>query len=65
MLRVERVISYTSVSLILLLGITVLSGYVGILDAAYQYGFGIIIVAYAITRLCMLFFGGRKSRKKP
>ncbi len=63
--KFDRIISYISVTIVLFVGIVVMSGFIGILEPTYRFGFGLIIIAYAGVRLLMIYNSGRKNREKP
>ncbi|MGB5108048.1 MAG: hypothetical protein WBP29_00895 [Candidatus Zixiibacteriota bacterium] len=63
--KLDRVVSYISVTIVLFVGIVVMSGFIGILDPSYRFGFGLIIVAYAGVRLLMIYKSSRSNREKP
>jgi len=65
MAAVEKYISIASVAIVAIVGILVLSGYVGILETPYRIGFGAAILAYAALRLFMIFRPGRDERERP
>ena len=63
--KFDRIISYVSVTIVLFVGIVVMSGFIGILEPTYRFGFGLIIIAYAGVRLLMIYRSGRDNREKP
>ena len=63
--KLDRIVSYISVTIVLLVGIVVMSGFIGILEPSYRFGFGLIIIAYAGVRLLMIYRSGRDNREKP
>ncbi len=63
--KLERIISYISVTIVLFVGIVVMSGFIGILEPAYRFGFGLIIIAYAGVRLLMIYHSRGGKREKP
>lgn len=63
--KLERIISYVSVTIVLFVGIMVMSGFISILEPIYRFGFGLIIIAYASVRLLMIYNSGSKNREKP
>jgi hypothetical protein len=62
---VERIISYASVAIVALVGIMVLSGYIGALDKSLRVGFGLAILAYAGVRFTMIYRGSSQGRERP
>ena len=65
MTLVDKIINYTSIMLILLVGVLFLTGVFGILEPTYRIGFGIVIIAYGIIRLAMVYFKDQARGKKP
>lgn len=63
--KLDRIVSYISVTIVLFVGIVVMSGFIGILEPTYRFGFGLIIIAYAGVRLLMIHNAGRRNREKP
>ena len=53
--KFDRIISYISVTIVLFVGIVVMSGFIGILEPTYRFGFGLNIFAYAGLRLVMIY----------
>ncbi|TFH54277.1 MAG: hypothetical protein E4G91_11385 [Candidatus Zixiibacteriota bacterium] len=62
--NVERVISYISIGIVLLVGVLVIAGYFGFMEPIYRIAFGLIIVAYAGVRLVMLQSARQRESKK-
>jgi hypothetical protein len=65
LIKFERIISYISVTIVLFVGIVVMSGFIDILEPNYRIGFGLIIIAYAGVRYLMIYTSGRGNREKP
>ncbi len=65
MAAVEKYISLASVALVALVGILVISGYVGMLDTPYRLGFGLAILVYAAVRLYMVLRPQPEERERP
>lgn len=65
MIKFERIISYISVTIVLFVGIVVMSGFIGILEPSYRIGFGLIIIVYAGVRYLMIYHSARENREKP
>jgi hypothetical protein len=65
MVRVDRIVNYASISIILFVGILFLTGVIGFLDSSYRIGFGIVIILYGAIRLAMTYVSDRGRAKKP
>lgn len=63
--KFDQIISYISVTIVLFVGIVVMSGLIGTLGPTYRFGFGLVIIAYAGVRLLMIYNSSRKNREKP
>jgi membrane protein YdbS with pleckstrin-like domain len=62
MIDLNRVVSYLTISLILLFGIAVVSGILGDFEWKWRLGIGIIVGLYAVVRLWLMSF---RSRPRP
>lgn len=65
MMRIDRIVNYASILIILFVGVLFISGMVGIFNSTYRIGFGIVIIAYGVIRLAMTFFADKGRGKKP
>jgi len=65
MIRVDRIVNYLSIMIILTVGILFITGVIGVFDSTYQVGFGIVIIVYGAIRLGMTYHGNRRQGKKP
>lgn len=63
MINILRLTSYVSLSLILLLGILLLSGYIQLLSWNYRLGIGSIVILYVLVRGLMIYRSRRQGKK--
>jgi len=59
MIGLNRIVSYLTISLILLFGIAVVSGILGDFEWKWRLGIGIIVGLYAVVRLWLISFRSR------
>ncbi|MCK4657677.1 MAG: hypothetical protein KAT85_11615 [candidate division Zixibacteria bacterium] len=59
MIGLNRIVSYLTISLILLFGIAVVSGILGDFEWKWRLGIGIIVGLYAVVRLWLMSFRSR------
>jgi hypothetical protein len=59
MIDLNRIVSYLTISLILLFGIAVISGILGDFEWKWRLGIGIIVGLYAVVRLWLMSFRSR------
>jgi hypothetical protein len=62
---IQRLISWISVAIILIIGILFLSGYIPLASPSVRLGFGIVIVLYAGVRSVLLYSARGARGKKP
>ena len=59
MVNLNKIVSYLTISLILLFGIAVVSGILGDFEWKWRLGIGIIVGLYAVVRLWLMSLGSR------
>ncbi len=65
MIRVDQIVNYLSILIIMTVGVLFVTGVIGVFDSTYQVGFGVVIIVYGAIRLAMTYMGGRGRAKKP
>ena len=57
----NRILSYLTISLILLIGIALVSGLIGDIDSRYRVGIGIIVGIYVVVRVWLMSVRSRSG----